>query len=156
MNNDCFNRPNAIAYIKGGREAPYLYGEVKFHQKCGSVLAVANLYGLPKESKSGFFALHIHEGGDCSGDDFSGTGGHYNPTDAQHPTHAGDLPPLLLCNGGAYLAVKTDRFCVQDIIGRTIAIHSGSDDFNSQPAGNAGTKIACGEIKRAVYPRRKG
>lgn len=153
MNNNCLNRPDAIAYIKGGKEAPYLYGEVKFYQKCGSVLVVANVYGLPKEYNSGFFAMHIHEGRCCSGEDFSDTGGHYNPADVPHPNHAGDLPPLMLCHDGAYLAVSTDRFCVQDVIGRTVIIHSGSDDFHSQPAGNAGTKIACGEIRPTRYPR---
>ena len=52
------------------------------------------------------------------------------------------------CCGRAYLAVRTDRFRVQEIIGRTVVIHSDPDDFRSQPAGNAGTKIACGVICR--------
>ena len=56
---------------------------------------------------------------------------------------------LLLCGGGAYLAVLTDRFSVADVLGRTVVIHSGADDFHTQPAGNAGTKIACGVIRRA-------
>lgn len=64
-----------------------------------------------------------------------------------HPKHAGDLPPLLACQGSAYLSVKTDRFCVEDILGRTVVIHSDPDDFHSQPAGNAGKKIACGVIR---------
>ena len=48
--------------------------------------------------------------------------------------------------GNAYLSVKTDRFSVSDVIGRTVVVHSNPDDFHSQPAGNAGTKIACGVI----------
>jgi len=44
--------------------------------------------------------------------------------------------------------VKTDRFSVDEIIGRTVVIHSDPDDFLSQPAGNAGKKIACGEIRK--------
>ena len=83
----------------------------------------------------------------CGGAGFPGTGGHFNPAGAPHPAHAGDLPPLLSCGGRAYLAVLTDRFTVADIIGRTVVIHGGSDDFRSQPAGDAGTKIACGVIK---------
>lgn len=43
--------------------------------------------------------------------------------------------------------VLTDRFRVRDIIGRTVVIHSGPDDFHTQPAGNAGEKIACGVIR---------
>ena len=105
--------------------------------------------GLPRESETGFFALHIHEGGSCSGENFSDTGGHYNPHNEAHPRHAGDLPPLLLCGGGAYLAVLTDRFSVADVIGRTVVIHGGADDFHTQPAGNADTEIACGVIRRA-------
>lgn len=145
---NCSACSEAIACIRGGFEAPGLSGEVRFYQERGCVLVVANIAGLPQEGGSGFFAFHIHEGGDCSGEGFSDTGGHYNPTDAPHPDHAGDLPPLMLCNGRAYLAVRTDHFCVRDIIGRTVVIHSGPDDFHSQPAGNAGAKIACGVICR--------
>lgn len=141
-------RPDAAAHIRGGPEAPQLSGEVLFYQKRNRVLVVAYVAGLPADNPSGFFALHIHEGNNCSGEHFSGTGGHYNPGAMFHPNHAGDLPPLLLCGGGAYLAVETDRFRVQDIIGRTVVIHSGPDDFHSQPAGNAGSKIACGVIRR--------
>ena len=79
---------------------------------------------------------------------FFDTGSHYDPSGTPHPKHAGDLPPLLLCNGGAFLAVRTDRFRVEDILGRTVVIHSGPDDFKSQPAGNAGKKLACGVIYR--------
>ena len=142
------SRPTAIAYISGGQRAPDLFGEVKFYQKHGSVLVVANVYNLPQSSDSGFFALHIHEGDSCSGEKFSNTGAHYNPSETLHPNHAGDLPPLMLCNGGAYMTVKTDRFCVEEIIGRTVVIHDGADDFKSQPSGNAGEKIACGLIRR--------
>lgn len=139
--------PDAVACIKGGQGAPRLCGEVRFYQARGSVLVTADISGLPQDGP-GFFALHIHEGGSCAGEGFSDTGGHYNPQNAPHPMHAGDLPPLLRCGDQAYLAVRTDRFCVKDIIGRTVVIHGGTDDFTSQPAGNAGEKIACGVICR--------
>lgn len=142
----CSGGADAVACIKGGAETPHLSGEVRFYQKRGSVLVTADIYGLPKDSATGFFALHIHEGGDCSGEGFSETGGHYNPWGKSHPSHAGDLPPLLLCGDGAHFTVQTDRFCVREVMGRTVVIHSGPDDFYSQPAGNAGKKIACGMI----------
>ena len=142
----CFKRPDAVARITGGAEAPRLSGCVQFYQENGCVLIVAKISGLPKESKTGFFGFHIHQGGNCSGMDFSGTEGHYNPTEQVHPEHAGDLPPLLKCQGNAYLSVRTDRFSVMDIIARTVVIHSDPDDFHSQPAGNAGKKIACDVI----------
>jgi Cu-Zn family superoxide dismutase len=55
---------------------------------------------------------------------------------------------LLSVNGQAYLAVQTNRFTIDEIIGRTVVIHEGVDDFSSQPAGNAGRKIACGVIRK--------
>ncbi len=144
----CRKCPDAVAEIRGGMETPQLNGCVRFYQENGCVLIEARISGLPRESKTGFFGFHIHQGDSCSGTDFSKTGSHYNPIDQAHPKHAGDLPPLLACQGSAYLSVKTDRFSVNEIIGKTIVIHSDPDDFNSQPAGNAGKKIACGVIHK--------
>ena len=144
----CGNRPDAVAWITGGEEVPQLSGCVQFYQENGCVLIEAKISGLPKTSESRFFGFHIHQGRDCSGVGFSRTEGHYNPLGQGHPEHAGDLPPLLSCKGNAYLSVKTDRFSVDEIIGRTVVIHSDPDDFHSQPAGNAGEKIACGVIQR--------
>lgn len=114
----------------------------------GSVFTVpehmADISGLPI---SGFFGFHIHEGGSCSGLQFSDTKAHYDPTNMAHPMHSGDLPPLLSATGRAYMAVLTDRFSIGQIIGKTVVVHSRADDFQSQPAGNAGEKIACGVIQ---------
>ena len=135
----CRKCPDAVAEIRGGVEAPQL---------TGCVLIMARVSGLPRGSETGFFGFHIHQGESCSGADFSETGSHYNPTGQAHPKHAGDLPPLLSCRGNAYLSVKTDRFSVNEIVGRTVVIHSDPDDFHSQPAGNAGKKIACGVLRK--------
>lgn len=139
-------RPNARAIIKS-RE-PYLNvrGEVLFYQERNGVLVTAKITGLPQNG-SGFYGFHIHEGDDCNGKGFSDTGGHYNPNDLPHPSHAGDLPPLLSNHGSAYMTVKTDRFRLRDVIGRTVVIHAGPDDFHTQPSGDAGEKIACGVIR---------
>lgn len=139
--------PDAIAYICGGDEAPQLRGTAKLYQKREGVLLTLAVSGLPRES--GFFALHIHEGESCGGEGFADTLGHFNPEGAEHPDHAGDLPALLSSGGRAYLSVLTNRFRVADVIGRTVVIHGGADDYHSQPAGNAGKKIACGVIRRA-------
>ena len=143
----CTKCPDAVAHITGGLAAPKLSGSVRFYQENSCVLIVARVSGLPGVSKSGFFGFHIHRGESCSGTDFPGTGSHYNPAEQVHPEHAGDLPPLLRCNGNAYLSVRTDRFSVKEIIDRTVVIHSDPDDFHTQPAGNAGRKIACGVIR---------
>lgn len=141
----CRKKPGAEAQISGGVEAPALSGWVRFYEERGCVLVVAEISGLPK-SETGFFGFHIHEGENCKGIGFSGTKSHYNPEGQAHPKHPGDLPPLLACGDRAYLAVRTDRFSVKEILGRTVVIHSHPDDFTSQPAGNAGEKIACGII----------
>ena len=71
---------------------------------------------------------------------------HYNPHDCHHPYHAGDMPPLFGADGYAFLTFVTSRFTVNEIIGKTIIVHSEPDDFSTQPSGNAGEKIACGVI----------
>ena len=135
--------PRAVACISGGRARPELKGVVRFDQKCGGVLVTSEIKGLPED---GFFAFHIHEGRSCAGERFEHTAGHYNPAGARHPDHAGDLPPLLSNGGKAKMTVLTGRFRVDDIIGRTLVVHSKPDDFTTEPSGNAGEKIACGVI----------
>jgi len=95
------------------------------------------------------FGFHIHGGSSCSGnrtDPFAAAGEHYNPRGCEHPFHAGDMPPLFGNNGYAFQIFLTDRFSVNEIIGKTVIIHSGPDDFASQPGGNSGERIACGQI----------
>lgn len=133
--------------MAGGRELPLLSGCVRFYQLPGAVLVEADISGLPN-SADGFYGFHIHTGTACIGGGFSATGGHYNPCNQPHPRHAGDLPPLMSTGGKAYMAVLTDRFSISDILGKTVVIHAMPDDFHSQPAGDAGKKIACGVIER--------
>ncbi len=140
--------PKAIARIRGGRKQPQITGTVRFFQSVDGVIVEAEICGLP-ETGTGFFAFHIHEGGSCTGEDFPNTGGHLNPKEEIHPNHAGDLPPLLGNHGKAYLKVLTDRFRIEQIIGRTVILHDAPDDFHTQPSGNAGAKIACGVIQPA-------
>lgn len=131
----------ALARISGDT----VRGTVRLLQRRDGVLITAEIAGLPQ---SGFFGFHIHEGKSCGGTKFSETGGHYNPQNTAHPEHAGDLPPLLSAGGKAYLSVLTNRFSLAQVMGRTVVIHSGPDDFTTQPAGNSGEKIACGVIRR--------
>lgn len=148
-------RPDAVARIRGSGEYPDLAGWVRFHQLPWGVLVSAEIGGLPYGEDgcgSRVFGFHIHEGGHCTGnetDPFANALTHYDPQDCSHPHHAGDLPPLFGNKGYAFQTVLTDRFRVRDILGRTVIIHAGPDDFTTQPAGNAGRKIACGLIRRA-------
>ena len=143
----------AVAHIRGSQDFPDLHGTVQFRQTPRGVLVTAEIVNLPTEGfpKNGIFGFHIHEGHACSGPEnnpFADAGGHYNPTGAPHPFHAGDLPPLFGNNGYAWMEVLTDRFALGEVIGRTVIIHRQPDDFTSQPAGNAGMRIGCGIIQR--------
>lgn len=137
--------PSATACISGGRGNPKLRGIVRFSQKCGGVLVTVEVVGLPCD---GFYAFHIHEGKNCGGESFTASGSYYNPGKTAYPDHAGDLPPLLACNGKAKMSVLTGRFRVDEIVGRTVVLHSAPDDFRTEPSGNSGDKIACGIICR--------
>lgn len=150
--------PTAIAMIKGGSAYPDIEGVTKFYQTPRGVLTVTEIYGLP--TREGFcdrpvFAFHIHGGRSCSGDladNFRNAGMHYDPYNCPHPYHAGDMPPLFEAGGMAYSAFLTDSFTVNEIIGKTVVVHDRPDDFFTQPSGNSGSKIACGEI---VATRRR-
>ncbi len=138
-------KPDAIARVSGNELAPDLFGTVRFYSLQNRVFVVADLSGLPSND-SGFYGFHIHEGQKCAGERFADTGSHFSVAERPHPEHAGDLPPLMYCDGRACMAVVTNRFAVQDVVGRTVVIHTKADDFSTQPAGNAGQKMSCGEI----------
>lgn len=138
--------PAAMAVLRGNEQFPALRGIAEFYPEEDGTRVAVRVWGLPRD---GFFALHIHDGGRCSGKGFSDTGGHWNPANQRHPEHAGDLPPLLVSNGRARFEVWTGRFRAKEVTGKTLVIHSTADDFHTQPAGNAGEKIACGVIEAA-------
>lgn len=144
--------PHAHARVWGSEEYLGIRGKVEFYQTNRGVVVLAEITGLPMAESAcdnSVFGFHIHEGSKCEGnaeDTFAEVGLHYNPENCPHPIHAGDLPPIFNNKGYAIQMFLTDRFTVEEIIGRTIIIHSGPDDFTSQPAGNAGKKIACGRI----------
>ncbi len=144
---------DAKAIIKGGKDYPKINGIVYFKETKEGVLLTAKIYGLPQSNTKctgRFFGFHIHSGNFCTGtkeDEFANSGAHYNPNDCPHPYHAGDLPPLIENNGYAYMIVLINKFKIDDIIGKVLIIHDSPDDFNSQPSGNSGKKIACGKIE---------
>lgn len=102
-------------------------------------------------------AVHIHEHGDCS--DFGkGAHGHWNPTNEAHGKwgssafHSGDIGNVSLdAKGEGTLTLSTNRWSIggdekTNILNRSIIVHSGVDDYTTQPTGNAGTRIGCGLI----------
>ncbi len=147
-------RPHAEATIIGSAEYPDIKGNVYFFQTQYGVIVLTQVNGLPSgraKCNKPVFAYHIHSGSKCIGDEtdsFSGAMTHYNPNNCSHPYHTGDMPPLFGANGNAFSAFLTNRFNIKEIIGKTVIIHSAPDDFKTQPSGNSGSKIACGEIKK--------
>ncbi len=131
-------------------------GTANFTQKGKMVEMDLNVYKLTP----GIHAMHIHEKGDCSAADGSSAGGHWNPSKNDHGKwgsehfHMGDIGNLdANKDGTARLVFKTDKWCIgctdesKNIIGKTIIIHAGKDDFMTQPTGNAGGRVGCVEIK---------
>lgn len=105
-------------------------------------------------------AFHIHEKGDCSADDASSAGGHFNPTGQPHGNvqgsgahHLGDQTNLQADAGGSarvnahFAGVTLGDGGANDVMGKAIVVHADADDYTSQPAGNAGGRIACGVIR---------
>ena len=141
-------KPQAFAYIMGET----VCGTICFYAYKKGIIMIYEIEGLP-QNQNGFYGFHIHEGKTCINDTsiaYEKTKGHLNPTSQQHPNHLGDLPPLFATKGKAWGMVYIDKLKINDIVDRTIVIHENDDDFHSQPAGNSGNKIACGEIKRFI------
>lgn len=138
--------PIAAAHCTPLDPASGLSGSVLFYPaSCGS-LVVAEFFNLPEPEH--FYALHIHEGTDCGGTDFSDSKGHLHSQGQLHSDHIGDLPVILAGHGYAWAANYTARFTPQMVLGRTVILHHQPDDFRSQPSGNSGSKLACGVIQR--------
>ncbi|QDL93803.1 superoxide dismutase family protein (plasmid) [Paroceanicella profunda] len=120
------------------------------------VLISAEVTGLPADS---WVAFHIHETGTCDpATGFKSAGGHFNPLGAQHGLlaeggpHAGDMPNQYVGADGVLHAQVLDPFVTlvdgdTDVRGLAIVIHDGTDDYVSQPSGDAGNRIACAVIE---------
>lgn len=111
------------------------------------------LSGLPP----GEHAIHLHTTGRCDPPKFESAGGHWNPTNRQHGTqnpqgpHLGDLPNFTVGrDGSATIDATTPGGSLRgsdpllDSDGAAVVVHAKRDDYKSQPAGNAGDRIACG------------
>jgi len=134
-------------------------GAATFTQVAHGVVVVAELTGLP----AGTHAMHVHDVGRCE-PPFTTAGGHFNPGARLHGVknrngyHAGDLPNFTApATGTARVDVITQAFTLSpgattlfDLDGSSIMVHSAADDYESDPGGNAGTRIACGVVTRAT------
>ena len=134
-------------------------GTATLTQTPHGVLIALDLKGIP----AGEHAFHIHGKGVCDpAAKFASAGGHFNPGKTAHGyhtpagSHAGDMPNQFV---GADGVLKANVINTQVALGSgegtlfggdgtAIVLHAKGDDYKSQPAGDAGGRIACGVIKK--------
>jgi len=110
----------------------------------------------------GLHGFHVHAVGKCEGPDFKSAGGHFNPGSKEHGlenpkgAHAGDMPNLSVGPDGTGKGESLARGASLDAGpgtlfpdgGTAVVLHAAPDDMKSDPAGNAGARIACGVVER--------
>ena len=128
-------------------------GMVHFQdQGDGSVEVIVELTSVPP----GVHGFHVHEKGDC-GNNGQNAGGHFNPMNLAHGApdaqshHGGDFGNVTAdANGDVSARFMTHSITVKEgtssVVGRSVVLHGNPDDLVSQPAGNAGPRIACGIV----------
>ena len=133
-------------------------GEAALKQLPHGVLLRLEVRGLPP----GWHGVHIHRVGVCEGPDFRSADIHFDPQGKRHGhgaeggPHAGDLPNLHVpANGEAKAEFLSSTFALEggplgilDGDGAALVIHAEPDDHHSHPSGEAGDRIACGEIRK--------
>ncbi len=133
-------------------------GEAHFTDADSALTISLRAEGLPP----GTHGIHLHEKAVCTPPDFKSAGSHFNPKDKQHGFdnpkgfHLGDLPNLEVGEDGK-VAVKVTMHDVTlqpgkpnsllDGDGSSLVIHAEADDYKTDPAGNSGDRIVCGELK---------
>jgi Cu-Zn family superoxide dismutase len=141
----------AVAVIHGFGDHP-VKGVVYFTATGNGVEIKGEISGL----QPGDHGFHIHEFGDCSSADPKCHGGHFNPDKKKHGgpdspnRHVGDLGNIKANGRGvATIDIMDKQIALSgrhSIIGRAVILHAKADDLKSDPAGNAGDRIAGGVV----------
>jgi len=145
----------AVATLQS-REDLTITGHVSFTQTQpgGAVTIAAHIEGAVE----GLHGFHVHEIGNCSAEDFTSAGGHFNPAEVPHggpgdaERHAGDLGNLEVGQDGVgHLQIDSNLLTIEggpaSVVGRAVILHEKMDDLVSQPTGAAGSRLACGVIE---------
>lgn len=148
--------PGARATVRNGAGA--VLGELRFTQLPSGVRLAGTLAGL----SAGVHAIHLHQVGTCDAPAFTTAGGHLNPGGKQHGlenpagAHAGDMPNITAdASGRAVVDIVNPRVTLDasgplfDADGTAVVVHAAPDDNRSDPAGNAGARVACGVLVRS-------
>jgi len=148
--------PGAKATLKDAQGKTL--GEATLRDSPAGVLVKLDLQGVPP----GTHAFHVHTVGKCDAPDFMTAGGHFNPTTMKHGLlaaggpHAGDMPNVFVPADGRLSVEVLDQNItlaagpksVFDADGSALMLHATADDYTSDPAGNAGARLACGVVSR--------
>ena len=146
----------ARVFDRDGRDIGY----VALSETRRGVMVQADVQGLAP----GKHAFHFHETGSCQTPGFTSAGGHFAPDGAAHGyltaggEHAGDMPNQIVSgNGEMLVSLHNDDVRLRrgptpliDADGSALVIHAGIDDYESQPSGAAGQRVACAEIGRGL------
>jgi Cu-Zn family superoxide dismutase len=147
--------PAAVAELKSASGSA-VAGTLQFAVSSTGVAITGELNGLPASTTHGF---HIHEKGDCSAPDAKSAGEHFNPTGQPHgdplstATHLGDIPNVQSdAEGHASVNATITSATLRDggpndLVGKAVIVHAQPDDYETQPSGNSGDRIACGVVQ---------
>jgi superoxide dismutase, Cu-Zn family len=145
------DKASAVLKDASGKEV----GNATFTSTPSGVLIDLDVTALPPGDR----AFHIHAVGKCEPPDFKSAGPHFNPDQTKHGLmnaegpHAGDMPNLHVAADGKVqvevlnpTVTLSSEAALLDEDGSAIVVHAGADDYKTDPAGNAGDRIACGVI----------